>query len=553
MPPIETELPISLATWLAALVPILILLLLLVWRRWSTSAAAPLALAAAVLIAVFLFDTPAQTLAVATGKGIWDAIFVLYVIWPALILYYTAHEAGAFVAIQKGLRDLMPDRLHVVLTFAWVLSSFIQSIAGFGTPLAVTVPLLVGLGVQPVYAVLVSVIGAAWGNMFGSLGVTWFATLTVVDLDDPTTTILYTTAFLWIANLMAGLTIAWLYGRWWALKRGAPAIAVISLLHGGLQMALVPFLPSMGTFMAASAALGASLLLSRWSFYRQEDEHEPDRIFIKGGEEAAAQKSKATAAGQGAGPEGRSMSMWLAFAPYLILAGLAIIVLVIPPITNFLEQVQVGLPFPATTTGYAVERESTDSYAPFAPLTHPGTLLLVSALAGYLIYRIMGIYTAEETPFYVLRRAVVDALPATTAITAVLLISKMMDHSGEITVLALGVAAVAPSTVLVAATPIIGILGALITSSNTASNVLFAPLQETAAQASGVPESLAIAGQSAGGAIGNAIAPSDILLGTTVAGVEGNLGSVLSRAIPWTIVTGLLVSGAAVAIYLFVR
>jgi lactate permease len=253
MPAAETTLPVTLLTWLTALAPIIVLLLFLVWRRWSTSAAAPLALLTAVLVAIFVFRTSAHTLGVAAGKGIWDAFYVLYVIWPSIILYNVTNKAGAFSALQEGLRDLMPDRLLVVLAYSWVLASFIQSIAGMGTPLAVTIPLMLGLGVRPVYAVLLPLMGGASATVFGSLGAVWFATISVIDLPDPTATLRYATLLVWIPNLTAGITIAWIYGRVWALKRGLPAILVISLIQGGGQVLLVPLAPAIGGFLSMSA------------------------------------------------------------------------------------------------------------------------------------------------------------------------------------------------------------------------------------------------------------------------------------------------------------
>lgn len=553
----QTNLPVTVGYWIAAFLPILILLVLLVWRRWPTSAAAPVALFVAVGVALWLFRTPLDTLAVATGKGIWDAIFVLYVIWPSLLLFKVAEDAGAFEAIQAGLRRLMPDRLLVVLAFGWVLTSFIQGIAGFGTPLAVTVPLLIGLGVKPLYAVLLPIIGAAWGNAFGSLGTTWFATQSVVDLQNPEATLLYAAILLWIPNLLAGITISWLYGRWWGLRRAAPAIAVISLLHGGIQLVLLQVVPALATFIATAAAFAAIFVLNRWSFYRQEDEDEPNRLFVRGAWIGKEGEGEAEAADAEPGAEGRvqeqeteqRMPLLIAFAPYAILAVLAVVALLIPPITNVLEQVEVGLPFPETQTGYDVQQESVDAYAAFTPLTHPGTLLLISALAGYVLFRSRNLYDADETPATIGRDAAAQALPATTAITALLIISKVMDHSGEITVLALGIAAVAPDLVYLAASNFIGILGALITSSNTASNVLFAPLQATAAEAEGLPVSLAIAAQTAGGATGNALAPGDALLGMTVAGIPERLGELIGRALPWALITGILVSAGTLIIY----
>lgn len=552
MPEGVADLPVTVPAWLAAAAPILIILLLLVWRRWSSSAAAPVALAAAVLGALVLFRTPLEALAVAAGKGIWDAIFVLYVIWPALILYDTAHDARAFVAIQRGVRNLMPDRLLVVLAFAWVLSSFIQSIAGFGTPLAVTTPLLIGLGVRPLYAVILPIIGAAWANSFGSLGAGWLATLTVVDVPNQALTLRYAAALLWLPMLLGGLAVAWLYGRWWGIRRAGPAVVALSVLQGGLLFVLLPHLPTVANFLATAAALLATFLLNRWSFYRQHDEHEPDLIFTEeakepSGEEEERVQAAERGAGDGRHPQGGDeaeeeapMSLALAFAPYAVLGALAVVALVIPPMNDLLERVQVGLPFPEATTGYGVTREATDAYASFAPLTHPGTLLLISAAVGYWLYRRRGLYPQGSGVGDVVADAAVNALPATTAITGLILISKVMDHSGQITVLALGITNVAPSVVYVALSNWIGILGSFITSSNTASNVLFAPLQATAARVEGIAVELVIAAQITGGAIGNAISPGDALLGATVAGIAGRLGGILLRAIVWTLVAGVL-------------
>lgn len=110
--------------------------------------------------------------------------------------------------------------------------------------------------------------------------------------------------------------------------------------------------------------------------------------------------------------------------------------------------------------------------------------------------------------------------------------------------LALGVAQITSPAVYFGLSNFLGILDALTTSSNTASNVLFAPLQFTAAEAQDLSADLIIAEQSTGGAIGNVLAPSDALMGATVTGIPNQLGAILSKAIPWAIGTGLLVSAA---------
>jgi lactate permease len=124
-------------------------------------------------------------------------------------------------------------------------------------------------------------------------------------------------------------------------------------------------------------------------------------------------------------------------------------------------------------------------------------------------------------------------------------LSKYMDHSGQTDTLARGIATGVPSGIYAALAPALGVLGAFMTSSNTASNVLFAPVQETIAVLAGLPIASIIAGQNAGAAIGNAIAPANIVLGTGPAGILGQEGKVLRRALPYALVA-TFVTGAGV-------
>lgn len=540
---IDSPLPVTLASVSAALLPIAVLLFLLMARGWSTSTAAPLALVVAAGIAMLLFRTPAGTIAIATGKGLWDALFVLYIVWPALILYQVAQDAGAFKAIQRGVLALIPDRLLVVLVFAWVLTSFIQAIAGFGTPLAVVAPILVGLGVKPLYAVLLPLIGGAWANSFGSLGAPWLALQAVVEVPDPTQTLRLAALLVWIGNLAGGLMIAWLYGGSWAIRRGLPAILVISLLNGGLLWLLLPVVLPIAMLIACAAGLIAALALSRWSFYRQEDHDEPDRIF----EPQAGLSPQQTGTSAPAGDAG-AMSLPLAFAPYLFLGILAVVVLTVTPLRTLLEQVSAGLPFAATRTGFGIAEPAVEAYAAFTPLTHPGTFLLAAALFGRYLFARRQRATPSSSLGSILLRAAGDARPLTISVSALLVMSAVMSHSGEITVLALGLSAVAGSTVYLACANFIAMLGSLTTSSNTASNVLFAPLQATGAEAEGLPVTLALAAQAAGAAVGNAISPADTLLGATTVKKPQLVGAILQRAVPWALATGLLIALATIAL-----
>jgi lactate permease len=81
---------------------------------------------------------------------VWDAIFILYVIWPVLLLYQVTKQARAYDALRQGIARFSPNEPFIILALSWVFASFLQGIAGFGAPVAVVVPLLIAIGVKPV-------------------------------------------------------------------------------------------------------------------------------------------------------------------------------------------------------------------------------------------------------------------------------------------------------------------------------------------------------------------------------------------------------------------
>ena len=117
--------------------------------------------------------------------------------------------------------------------------------------------------------------------------------------------------------------------------------------------------------------------------------------------------------------------------------------------------------------------------------------------------------------------------------------------------LAQGLAAVSTTTIFAFAANWIGMLGAFMTSSSTSSNILFSPLQAQAAEAlDGLSQSSVLAAQGAGGATGNVIAPANLVLGTTTAGIQGQEGDILRVVLPWTVLTGVLTGIATIILNL---
>lgn len=528
----ETNLPVDVLSWVIALFPLALILVLLVWLRWSAPEAGPIGFLVAVLTSVLIFRTPVETIVNATGRGIWDAIFILYVVWPALLLYQVTRHSGAFEAMRIQIEEHSRNRLFLVLALGWVFASFLQGITGFGAPIAIVAPLLIGLGVTPVMAVVIPLIGHAWGNAFGTLAVAWFALTLVVDLRNPALTALYATLMVWISNALAGFTIAWLFGRWHAVREAFWAIIVITLIHGGGQAILSQVDPSLANFIPTTIALGSIFVLSRWSKYRERSVEESPIM-----EEREIEDEKP------------NMGLHEAFLPYYVLIVVTVGTLAVPAIRGFLEQWEIGLPFPSAETGYGVETEAAEPYSPFAVLTHPGTYLLLVSILAYLWFKARGHY-GDRAVSRITCGMIANAVPASVAVVGFLVMSKVLDLSGQVTVLALGIAAVSPPAVYAGLANFIGLIGAFMTSSNTASNILLGPLQQqTATAVPALSEAQIMASQHAGSAVGNAVAPANAVLGTGTAGITGKEGEVIKYTLVYSLAAGILIGILAVILY----
>lgn len=536
------QVPVDLLHWVLAVLSIVALLVFLVPLRWRAPEAGPMAMFTAAAVAVLAFETPLKTLAVAGGKGVWDAVFILYVIWPALFLYQVTKQSGAYDALRQGISRFSRNELFIVLALSWVFSSFLQGIAGFGAPVAVVVPLLITVGVKPVHAVAMGVLAHAWARFFGTLGVGWLALLRVTDISTPEDIVnaaFQSSLLILIPTYLGGLLVVWLYGRWAAVRHAWPLVLILGTILGVGQLLAATFVsPELSTFLAAAVALLALYPLSRWKRFGDPIKDIPVR---------PAMMDQPTNTQSEAAPV---MSLAMSFLPYAILTTVTLSVLLIPPLNDVMRQFQFGLPFPAVETGFGIQNAAVERYAPITVFTHPGMMLLITAIIVWIVYNAGGYYRAwaeRHQPERIWSALLVDAVPASVPVIAFLVTSRILDHSGQVLTIAYGIAAVSPPLVYASIASVIGALGAFMTSSSTASCVLFGAVQSSVAELHGMPRETIVASQAAGSAYGNAIAPANIVLGTSIAGVKGQEGAVLRITLPWTAIVAVLTGIATVA------
>lgn len=537
----EAPVPVDFLHWILAAAPIIALLIFLVPLRWRAPEAGPMAMFVAGIVALVAFRTPWDTLAVAGAKGVWDAIFILYVIWPALLLYQVTKQAGAYDALRQGIARFSRNELFIILALSWVFASFLQGIAGFGAPVAVVVPLLIAVGVKPIYAVSMGVVAHAWARFFGTLGVGWLATLQVVELKDIPRAAYEASLLLLIPTYLGGLLVVWLYGRWPAVRHAWPLVLILGTILGVGQLLAAIISPELSTFLAAAVALLTLYPLSRWPRFGQP---------VEG---IAVRPAMAESRVRGRTEEAPVMSLGMSSLPYIILTAVTLSVLLIPPLNDVMRQLRIGMSFPAVETGFGVQNAAVARYAPITVFTHPGMMLLITAIIVWLVYSAGGYYGAwakREKPESIWSSLLNDAVPASVPVIAFLVTSRILDHSGQVLTLAHGIAAVSPPLVYAGIASVIGALGAFMTSSSTASNVLFGGVQGGVADLHGLAKETIIGAQAGGSAYGNGIAPANIVLGTSVAGVKGQEGAVLRQTMPWTVIVAVLTGIATVALVL---
>ena len=498
--------------WLAAFAPILVLLVLLLRCHWGGDEAAVAGLAVSIVIAAVLFGGSADMIAMAAAKGMWTSLSIILVIFPALIIYEVSREAGAFSVIRVGMQSFTPDKVLQVIAIGWIFVDFLQGITGFGVPVVVCAPLLISMGVRPLTAVLITLLGQAWGNTFGTLGLAWDGLVSQADLSDPAiyhTTLLWTTNMLVVVNIATGFVITWLAGGWQGVRHNAVLVALLAALQGFGQVGFALLNPMLCNFIVATVSMGVIFFVGRLPYYRQPAE-------LKDALPVEEKTSETT-----------DMTLLQAFIPYIFLVVLAMLVLLNDDIKLALNQWKLALPFAAKVTAAGFASAGSAAYAPLAPLTHSGAFLLAAAAIGYLFYKSHAQIT-EGGLGRILKNSLAKTIPSGIAVIGLIAMSKVMDETGQTTVLAQGAAAAAGGFYPLLS-PFIGLLGTFMTASNLSSNILFGGFQQQVAGMLSIDKAQLLAAQTVGGAVGSILSPSKILLGTTAVGILGREGEVMSR------------------------
>jgi lactate permease len=503
------------AAWLstaAAALPIVLLLGGLAVLRLRAHVAALLGLAAAAGIAVLVFGMPAGMAARTAGLGAAYGLFPIgWIILNVIFLYDLTVAKGSFAVMRDSLTGVTRDRRLQLLLIAFSFGAFFEGAAGFGTPVAVTAAILIGLGFEPLAASGLSLVANTAPVAFGALGTPIVALAGVTGLDVRDLGAMVGRQLPFFSVLIPFWLVAAYCGFkkmrevWPALLVAGVSFAVpqflISNLHG-------PWLAGVGAAVVSMAAL--VLFLLRWR---------PKTIYGDAGNGAAEGEAGAPIR-RSAAELVRAWMPWLVLSAFVFLWG-------IPQVKAFLD----GLWAPRiAVTGLdrlvfrvppvVAVRAAEPAVFAFSWLSFTGTGIFAAAVVSGLL---MGFSPARLIKAYgrTLKRVRFSLL----TVAAMLSLGYVTRYSGLDATL--GLAFARTGVLYPFFGTLLGWLGVALTGSDTSSNVLFGSLQKISAEQLGLSPVLMASANSAGGVMGKMIDAQSIVVASTATRWYGHEGEIL--------------------------
>jgi lactate permease len=573
--------------WLStvcAALPIVLLFVALAVLQWRAHRAALAGLAAAVVVATGVFGMPIAT---ALASALFGALYGLFpigwIILNALFLYNLAVRSGTFDTVKASVARLAIDRRVQALLIAFSFGAFIEGAAGFGTPVAISAALLIGLGFAPLAAAGLSLIANTAPVAFGAIGTPILTLAAVTGLPAHALSAMAGRQLPFISLLIPAWLVVTMSG-WRGLRGVWPAV----LVSGG-TFALVQFGwsnyvgPELVDIMAGLASLVALAVFSAWWQPTEVwDFPSPDAFVARPvvsrliGEVAPLHVATEHQVHQSVVV--RAWMPWV-FLSLFVTAWGAIPVKALltggpPALATYRATGRTGAPGPVLSPVFAVpaldrvvlreypvEPQPVDrsrlaepgyrrAHAEAAAFTFnwlsaTGTAILFAALASTLFLRI----PTREVVAVAGMTARRMALPLVT-IALMLALGYVTHYSG--TDATIGLAFTRTGWLYPFFAAMLGWLGVALTGSDTSANVLFGSLQKITAQQLGLDPVLVTTANSTGGVMGKMIAAQSLVVASAAVNRQGQEGALLRFVFWHSLALAAIVGGIVMAqAYLF--
>ncbi len=521
------------STALAA-VPVVVMLVALGFLHIKAHIAAGLGLIAAMAVAVFAYSMPVELAGRAAMFGGFTGLLPIgWIVLNIIFLQQMCEANGSFKVLQDSLSGITEDRRLQLLLIAFCFGAFFEGAAGFGTPVAVTAGILIGLGFSPLAASGLSLIANTAPVAFGALGtpVITLAKVHGYDLMEVTAMI---GRQLPVFSLLVPFWLIWAFAGRKAMWEIWPAILVT-----GLSFAIPQYLVS--NFIGPELVDIIAALVSMVSLVAFLKVWQPKKIWtspsLKGHETDGGEAKPATKITQHS-----KADLLRAWTPWLILT-VFVFVWGLPPVKDFFNSL-FAPKFPIEGLHNLIEK-----VPPVVPTPHKEaavyTLNLLSATGtGILLSAIVGALVMKYNPVEIVRQWLKTLwLVRYSLVTIVLMLAlgTLTRFSGTDTTL--GLAFAGTGVLYPFFGTLMGWIGVAMTGSDTASNVLFGGMQKVAAEQLGLSPNLMGAANSSGGVMGKMIDAQSIVVASTATRWFNHEGDILRYVFFHSIALACLVGG----------
>jgi lactate permease len=523
----------------AAAVPIVVLLGAIAILEIKAHWAAALGLASALAIAIFAFGMPAPMAGAAAAYGAAFGLLPIgWLILNIIFLYQLTNEKGEFEVLQRSISTISDDRRLQLLFIAFSLGAFFEGAAGFGTPVAVTAAMLIGLGFSPLAASGLSLIANTAPVAYGALGtpVIALAAVSGVDLGQLSGMIGRQLPFF---SLLVPFWLIWAFVGFRKMLEIWPAILV-----AGVSFAVPQYLVSnfhgpwlVDVVAAIISMICLALFLRAWHAKNVMTE-----MPAKYGQPLIEEQHERQADTTSTAAVIKAWMPWVILSVFVFAWG-------VPQVKFWLDSVWIAQ-FPVDGLHKLVQRMPPVVAKPEAEaavyflnlLSAAGSGILLSAIiSGFLIgYGPLGLIRMYGRTIWLVRYSLLT-------IACMLALGFVTRYSGTDATLGLAFAKTGAFYPFFGA--LIGWLGVALTGSDTSSNVLFGGLQRISAEQIGLSSLLMTAANSSGGVMGKMIDAQSIVVASTATKWYGHEGSILRfvffHSLALATLVGLLVFGQA--------
>ena len=518
----------------AAAVPVVTLLVLIASGKVKAHVAAIIAVIVTNLIAILVFTMPAGMSIRASLLGIVTGFFPIgWIVLNVIFLYQITVMTGKFELLKRAVGGVTEDRRLQLLLVAFSFGAFFEGASGFGTPVAITGSILIGLGFSPLAASGLSLIANTAPVAYGALGTPIQGLASVTGLD-PYILGAMVGRQLPFFSLIVPFWVVWAFAGWRGMKDVWPAILVTGVSFAIPQFVISNYInPWIVDIGASLISMGCLILFLRvW---------QPRELWLspalRGRDESAA--TMAAAKPLDKTPLTQS-ELWSALLPWIIVC---IVMLIwgngafktwansiftwnyaVPDLHNMINKMPPVVAKP-TPEGAVFA---------FTYLSFTGTGMLIAAIISGFV---MGLSPAKLISEY--GRTIRLCGISLITISAMLAIGTLTRLGGVDATL--GLAFAATGVLYPFFGTLLGWLGVALTGSDTASNILFGNLQKITSQQLGLSPILMAAANSSGGVMGKMIDAQSIVVASTATNWYGHEGSILRYVFKHSIVLACLV------------